>query len=36
MRNKMSDAHPAQHRPQRHHAVLAVNAAMTLSGFVLE
>jgi len=36
MRNSMSDAHPARHRPQRRHAALAVNAAKTLSGFVLE
>lgn len=36
MRNKMSDAHPRTYNPSKHHAVLAVNAAKTLSNFILE
>lgn len=35
MRNKMSDAH-AGHKPAKHHAQLAVNAAKTLAVFLFE
>lgn len=34
MRNKMSDAHPFEYRPRRHHAELAVNAAKTVVNFL--
>lgn len=36
MRNKMSDAHAATFRPNRHHAKLAVYAATTLADFLFE
>lgn len=36
MRNKMSDAHAATYRPNRHHAKLAVYAATTLADFLFE
>ena len=36
MRNKMSDAHAATYRPSRHHAKLAVYAAITLADFLFE
>ena len=36
MRNKMSDAHAASYRPDRHHAKLAVYAATTLADFLFE
>jgi hypothetical protein len=35
LRNKMSDAHVATYRPDKHHAVLAVNAAKTLANFIV-
>ena len=35
LRNKMSDAHVATHKPDKHHAVLAVNAAKTLANFIV-
>ena len=35
LRNKMSDAHVATYRPDKHHAALAVNAAKTLANFIL-
>ena len=35
-RNKMSDAHLPQYKAQKHHAILAVNAANTLSQFLLD
>lgn len=35
LRNKMSDAHVPSHRPAKHHAVLAVNAAKTLANFIV-
>ena len=30
MRNKMSDGHSQNYRPERHHAILAINSALTL------
>lgn len=36
IRNKMSDAHAPTYRPSRHHAVLAVSAAVTLVNFLFE
>lgn len=36
LRNKMSDAHVRTSKPARHHAKLAVNAAKTVSDFVLD
>lgn len=36
LRNKMGDSHARSHRPQRHHAKLAVNAARTAADFLLE
>lgn len=36
LRNKMSDSHAAEYQPQKHHAKLAVNAAKTLSDFLLD
>lgn len=36
LRNNMGDAHPTKYRPHRHHAVLALNAAMTLVMFLFE
>jgi hypothetical protein len=36
MRNKMSDAHAASYRPRKHHAKLAVYAAITLADFLFE
>lgn len=36
LRNRMGDAHARQYKPKRHHAVLAVNAARTLTTFLLE
>lgn len=36
LRNKMSDAHAPNYRPARHHAKLAVNAATTLTDFLLD
>lgn len=36
LRNKMSDAHAPQYRPEHHHAKLAVNAAKTLVDFIFE
>jgi hypothetical protein len=36
LRNKMSDAHVATYKPSKHHAKLAVNAAKTVSDFLLE
>lgn len=36
MRNKMSDAHASTYRPSRHHAKLAVYAAITLGDFLFE
>ncbi len=35
-RNKMSDAHLPQYKAQKHHAILAVNVANTLSQFLLD
>ena len=34
MRNSMSDAHPLSYKPEKHHAKLAVNAAMTMADFL--
>lgn len=36
LRNKMGDAHAPSFRPHRHHAVLAVNAALTVVHFLYE
>lgn len=36
VRNKMGDAHATSYRPSRHHAKLAVHAAVTFSDFVFE
>lgn len=36
MRNKMGDAHATSYRPSRHHAKLAVYAAITLADFLFE
>ena len=36
VRNKMGDAHATSYRPSRHHAKLAVHAAVTLSDFMFE
>lgn len=36
VRNKMGDAHATSYRPGRHHAKLAVHAAVTLSDFLFE
>jgi hypothetical protein len=36
LRNKMSDSHVREYRPDRHHAKLAVNAAITVADFVLD
>ena len=36
IRNRMSDAHPRKFKPHRHHAILAINAARTLTLFLLE
>lgn len=36
VRNKMGDAHVTSYRPGRHHAKLAVHAAVTLSDFLFE
>jgi hypothetical protein len=36
VRNKMGDAHATSYRPSRHHAKLAVYAAVTLSDFLFE
>ncbi|MDA0558323.1 abortive infection family protein [Burkholderia pseudomallei] len=36
VRNKMGDAHATSYRPSRHHAKLAVHAAVTLSDFLFE
>ena len=36
VRNKMGDAHATSYRPGRHHAKLAVHAAVTLSDFLYE
>lgn len=36
LRNKMSDSHTSIYRPAEHHAVLAVNAAKTLTDFVFQ
>jgi hypothetical protein len=34
-RNKMSDAHARTFKPERHHAVLAVNSARTVAAFLV-
>ena len=34
--NKMGDRHAREYKPSRHHAVLLVNAAMTLSNFIFD
>lgn len=36
MRNKMSDSHVITYKPSKHHAKLAVNAAMTLCDFIFD
>lgn len=36
LRNKMGDAHVRTHKPERHHAKLAVNAARTLTDFLID
>lgn len=36
VRNKMSDSHVITYKPSKHHARLAVNAAMTLCDFIFE
>ncbi len=36
LRNRMSDAHPRQYLPRRHHAQLAVNSAKTLCQFLFD
>ncbi len=36
LRNKMGDAHVRIHKPERRHAKLAVNAAKTLTDFVID
>lgn len=36
IRNEMSDAHRRRHKPDRHHAQLAVNASKTLADFLLD
>lgn len=36
LRNKMSDAHVRTHKPHRHHAKLAVNAARTITDFLID
>lgn len=36
VRNKMGDAHATSYRPSRHHAKLAVHAAVTLTDFLFE
>lgn len=35
-RNKMSDAHNPKYRPDKHHAVLAVNASHTITQFLFD
>jgi hypothetical protein len=34
--NKMGDRHAREYKPSKHHAVLLVNAAMTLSNFIFD
>jgi len=36
LRNKMSDAHVREHRPQMHHAKLVINSVCTVATFFLE
>ena len=36
MRNKMSDAHARQYKPEKHHSKLAVNCSKTLSEFLID
>jgi hypothetical protein len=36
LRNKMSDAHPLQYQPAKHHAKLATNAAKTVCDFLFD
>jgi len=36
LRNKMGDAHVRTYKPGRHHAKLAVNAAKTISDFIID
>lgn len=36
LRNKMGDAHARSYQPAKHHAFLVVNAAKTLSAFIVE
>mgnify|MGYP001179661905 CR=1 FL=1 len=36
LRNKMGDAHVRTHKPDRHHAKLAVNAAKTVTDFLVD
>mgnify|MGYP002857715679 CR=1 FL=1 len=36
LRNKMSDAHLPQYKPDKHHAVLAINCATTLAQFLFD
>lgn len=36
LRNKMGDAHVRTHKPERHHAKLAVNSAKTFTDFVID
>jgi hypothetical protein len=36
LRNKMGDAHVRTHKPERHHAKLAVNSAKTLTDFIID
>jgi len=36
LRNGMSDAHGGRVKPERHHAVLAINSAMTFTDFLCE
>ena len=36
IRNKMGDAHAKNYRPSKHHAIFAVNSALTLSVFLID
>jgi hypothetical protein len=36
LRNKMGDAHVRTYKPDRHHAKLAVNAAKTVTDFIID
>lgn len=36
IRNEMGDAHAIRHKPEKHHAKLAVNSAKTLSEFLID